>query len=68
MKRTWWRYAVPGLLAAIVLGSSIVLAIGQGSWTPVEQTAWLPAVFVAVLPGGRSRACLPRRGGRRAAS
>lgn len=65
MKRTWCLYLVSGLAAAIVLGSSIALAVRQGSWTPVEQTAWLPAVLVAV-PGRRRRSCLLRRGGRAA--
>ena len=67
MKRCkWWLYAVSGLAVAIVLGSSIALAVRQGSWTPVEEIGWLPAVFIAVLPGGRRRSCLPRRGGRAA--
>ena len=67
MKRcTWWMYAVSGLAAAIVIASSILLAVRQGSWTPVEETGWLPAVLFAVLPGRRGRSCLPRRGRRTA--
>jgi hypothetical protein len=65
MKRsTWWLYLVSGLVGAVVLGSTIALAVRQGSWTPVEETGWLPAVLIAVLPGGRRRSCLPRRRGR----
>jgi hypothetical protein len=66
MKRwTWWLQVMSGLAAAVVTGSTIALAVRQGSWTPVEEIGWLPAVLVAVLPGGRRR-CLPRRGGRAA--
>ena len=62
MKRwTWWLYAVVGLA---VLGSSIALAVRQGSWTPVEEIGWLPAVLIAALPAERRRSCLPRRGSR----
>jgi hypothetical protein len=66
MKRTWWRYALLVLAAVIVAGGTIAVAVQQGSWTPVEANAWLPAVFVAVLPGRRRHSCLPRRGGRAA--
>jgi hypothetical protein len=55
-----------GLVMAVVAGSSIAVAVRQGSWSPVEQVGWLPAVWVAVLPGRRHHRCLPRRGGRAA--
>jgi hypothetical protein len=45
---------------AIVAVSAIVQAIRQGSWGPIGEVGWLPAVIVAAWPGTYRR-CLPRR-------
>jgi hypothetical protein len=58
MKR--WMYVITGLAVAIVAVSSVVQAIRQGSWSPIIEVGWLPAVVVAIWPGTRRR-CLPRR-------
>jgi hypothetical protein len=48
------------LAVAFVAVSSVVAAIRQGSWSPIIEVGWLPAVVVATWPGARRR-CLPRR-------
>jgi hypothetical protein len=60
--RPWirWLYVIGGVAAAFVAVSSIVLAVRQGSWTPVVSVAWLPAVVVAARPGTYRR-CAPGR-------
>jgi len=42
-------------VGAIVLASSIALALRQSSWVPIWSVGWLPAVLVAVFyrPAGR---------------
>ena len=57
---TRWMYVITGLAAAIVAVSSVVQAVRQGSWDPIIEVGWLPAVVVATWPGTRRR-CLPRR-------
>ena len=67
--RPWerWLYTVGALAALFVAVSSVVQAIGQGSWTPVLSVGWMPAVIVAVGLGARRghRGCagraVPRR-------
>jgi len=53
-------YVITGFAAAIVAVSSVVQAVRQGSWDPIIEVGWLPAVVVATWPGTRRR-CLPRR-------
>ena len=57
---TRWVYVITGFAAAIVAVSSVVQAVRQGSWDPIIEVGWLPAVVVATWPGTRRR-CLPRR-------
>ena len=60
--KTWtrWMYVITGLAVAFVAVSSVAAAIRQGSWSPIIEVGWLPAVVVATWPGTRRR-CLPRR-------
>jgi hypothetical protein len=51
---------ITGLAVAFVAVSSVVQAIRQGSWGPIAEVSWLPAVIVASWPGTYRR-CLPRR-------
>ena len=55
----WWQ-VIAGLAGAIVAVSATVQAIRQGSWGPIVEVGWLPAVIVAAWPGTYRR-CLPRR-------
>ena len=57
---TRWGRAITGLAVAIVAVTTIVQAIRQGSWGPIGEVGWLPAVIVAAWPGTYRR-CLPRR-------
>jgi hypothetical protein len=57
-----WFYLLAGLVVAFVAVSSIVLAISEGSWSPIVSVGWLPAVIIAVWPGARRR-CLRGRSG-----
>ncbi len=56
----WVRrlYVIGALAALFVAVSSVVQAIGQGSWTPVLSVGWMPAVIVAAWLG----TCRGRRG------
>lgn len=56
---TRWAYVIAGFAVAVVAVSSVVQAIRQGTWSPLIETGWLPAVVVAIWPGTRRR-CLPR--------
>jgi hypothetical protein len=47
----------------LVAVSSVVQAIKQGSWGPIIEVGWLPAVVVATWWPGTRRRCLPRRQG-----
>jgi hypothetical protein len=47
--------AVVWLAAAIVLGATAAQAVREGSWGPIWQAGWLPAVAVAALYRPRSR-------------
>ena len=60
--RSWtrWLYLIAGLVAVFVAVSSIVQAVGQGSWAPIISVGWIPAVVIAAWPGTYRR-CLPRR-------
>lgn len=58
--QTRWLYLLAGLAVAFVAVSSTVQAIRQGSWSPIIEVGWVPAVVVAAWPGTRRR-CLPRR-------
>jgi hypothetical protein len=55
----WWQ-VITGLAVAIVAVSATVQAIRQGSWGPIGEVCWLPAVIVGIWPGTYRR-CLPRR-------
>jgi hypothetical protein len=57
---TRWGRVIMGLAVAFVAVSSVVQAIRQGSWGPIAEVSWLPAVIVASWPGTYRR-CLPRR-------
>lgn len=60
--KPWARgmYLITGLAVALVAVSSIVQAVRQGSWGPIIEVGWLPAVLVASWPGTYRR-CLPGR-------
>ncbi|HEY6278074.1 MAG TPA: hypothetical protein VIX86_17275 [Streptosporangiaceae bacterium] len=53
-------YLVSGLAVALVAVASIAQAVRQGSWAPIIEVGWLPAVIIAIWPGTRRR-CVPRR-------
>lgn len=55
-----WLPVIAVLALAFVAVSAAVQSIGQGSWTPVEEVLWIPAVIPACMPGTYRR-CLPRR-------
>ena len=61
---SWTRglQVIAGLAAVFVAVSVAVQAIRQGSWGPIGEVCWLPAVIVAAWPGTYRR-CLPRRHG-----
>jgi hypothetical protein len=63
MRWTSWLYLLAGVAATVVVVSSVVAAVRQGSWEPVLAVAWLPAVIVATWPGNDRRRCLARRRG-----
>ena len=60
--RSWMRWLplIAGLALAFVVVSAVVRAVGQGSWGPLEQVAWIPAVVPACMPGVYRR-CRPHR-------
>jgi hypothetical protein len=67
----WAVWLVAGLAALVVVGSTIALAVRQGSWSPILSMGWFPAVVAAcaAAPAGRrgtARRCWPRRSGRAA--
>jgi hypothetical protein len=71
--RSWIRmvWLVVSLAAVVVVGSTIALAVRQGSWSPILSMSWFPAVVVACTAtsaGRRGTAgrCWPRRSGRAA--
>jgi len=71
--RSWIRmvWLVVSLAAVVVVGSTIALAVRQGSWSPILSMSWFPAVVAAVaaVPAGRrgtAGRCWPRRPGRAA--
>ena len=55
-----WLQVIAGFALAFVVVSSIVQAVRQGSWEPIAEGLWIPAVVVAAWPGTYRR-CLPRR-------
>jgi len=59
-----------GLIVLIVVGSTIALAVRQGSWSPILSMSWFPAIVAgaAASAGRRGTAgrCWPRRPGRAA--
>jgi len=58
-----WLFPASGLAAAVVVASSIALAVRSGSWDPVISICWVPAAVVATWPRTYGR-CLSRGGGR----
>jgi hypothetical protein len=62
-----WLYLIAGLAAVFVAVAATAQAIRQGSWAPIAEVAWLPAVIVASWPGSAPHppplppSCLPRR-------
>jgi hypothetical protein len=63
--KPWVRgmYVITALAVLVVAVSSVVQAVRQGSWGPIVEVGWLPAVVVATWWPGRRRRCLPRRQG-----
>jgi hypothetical protein len=61
--RAWTRglQVIAGLALVLVAVSSVVQAIRQGSWGPIAEGLWIPAVVVAACWPGTYRRCLPRR-------
>jgi hypothetical protein len=57
---TRWVRVIAGLAVAIVAVSATAQAVRQGSWGPIAEVGWLPAVIIATWPGTFGR-CLPRR-------
>ena len=62
--KSWirWLRVIALLTAMLVAGSTIALAVTQGSWGPIESVGWIPAVVVATLPR-TYRSCVPGRRG-----
>ena len=62
--RPWerWLYVIAGLAAAFVTVAAIVQAVRQGSWGPIAEGGWVPAVVVATWPRRDRRCELRRRG------
>ena len=60
--KSWkrWLYLISGLAVVFVAVASAVQAIRQGSWGPIGEVCWLPAVIIGTWPGTYRR-CLPRR-------
>jgi len=58
-----WLYVFSGVAVAVVVVSSVVAAVRQGSWEPLIAMGWLPAVLVAAWWPGTRRRCAPRRQG-----
>ena len=52
---------IAALVLLFVAVSSVVLAVRQGSWWPIAEDLWIPAVVVACWPGMYRSRCLPRR-------
>ena len=60
-KHARWIYVIGIAAGTVVAVSAVAAAIRQGSWSPIIAVGWLPAVLVAVIPGGYRRCrCLPR--------
>ena len=59
--RTRRLEVIAGLVLVFVTVSSVVQAVRQGSWGPIAEGLWFPAVIVAACWPGRYRRCLPRR-------
>ena len=55
-----WGPVIVWLAVTFVVVSVAAQAIRQGSWGPVSEFGWLPAVMVAVSSRSNRR-CLPRR-------
>ena len=65
--RSWIRalWLVAGLAALVVTGSTIALAVRQGSWSPILSMSWFPAIVVAcamALAAGGARPAAAGRG------
>lgn len=62
--RPWtrWLYVIAALAAVFVTVATAVQSVRQGSWGPIAEGGWVPAVVVAIWPG-RYRRCGPRRRG-----
>ena len=60
--RSWIRvlWLVAGLAALVVAGSTIALAVRQGSWSPILAMSWFPAIVAAcaTAPAGHGRPLL----------
>ena len=62
--RPWtrWLQVIAVLALVFVAVSSVVQAVRQGSWGPIDDGGWIPAVVVATCwPGTYRGRCLPRR-------
>ena len=57
-----WLPVIAGLALAFIAVGSVVQAIGQGSWGPIAEALWIPAVSSRPACRARYRRCLPRRG------
>ena len=62
--RSWttWLSLIAGLVAVFVAIATIVQAVRQESWAPVNATGWVPAVIVATWPAAYRRCGTRRRG------
>ena len=61
--KPWTRRleVIAGLALVFVTVSSVLQAVRQGSWGPIAEGLWFPAVIVTACWPGRYRRCLPRR-------
>ena len=62
--RPWerWLYVIAGLAAVFVTAAAAVQSVRQGSWGPIAEVGWLPAVVVATWPARYRRRRPCRRG------
>ncbi len=65
MRRIGPARSLLAVVAAVILGAAVAAAARQGSFDPISEIGWLPAVLVAgwSRPAAR-RPCWPRLRGR----
>jgi hypothetical protein len=59
---SWARrvQVIAGLVVVFVTVSAAVQAVRQGSWGPIADVGWIPAVIVATWPRTYRRCRFPR--------